>query len=139
MGRVRGAVALIVADTNVLARFLVADDADQADRAEAVLRGGPVRLLSTVLLELAWVLQSAYRVPRQQVATSLRRLAALPSVEVEDTDRVARALDWFEAGLNLADALHLAAAGEGDTVVTFDQELLRRAARLGVAVSVRAP
>jgi predicted nucleic-acid-binding protein len=130
---------LIVVDTNILARFVVDDDKAQADRAQAVLAAGPVRLLPTVLLELEWVLRSSYRLPRTRVLAILRGLTALPAVEIEDADRVAQALDWFEAGLDFADALHLAAAGEGETFVTFDQGLLRRAARLGVAVPVREP
>jgi predicted nucleic acid-binding protein len=60
-------------------------------------------------------------------------------VEVEAADRVALALDWCEAGLDFADALHLAAVVEGETFVTFDQSLIRHAARLGLPVPVRAP
>lgn len=130
---------MIVADTNILARFVVDDDREQADRAQAVLGAGPVRLLLTVLLELEWVLRSTYRLPRARVLAILRGVTALPKVEVEDADRVAKALDWFEAGLDFADALHLAAAGEGESFVTFDQSLIRRAARLGMAVPAREP
>jgi predicted nucleic-acid-binding protein len=130
---------VIVADTNVLVRLLVDDDAAQADRAEAMLRAGPVRLLLTVLLELAWVLHASYRLPRPRVLAILRGLVALPMVEVEDPDRVARALDWFEAGLDFTDALHLAAAAEDQAFVTFDQDLVRRAGRLDLPCPVGEP
>jgi predicted nucleic-acid-binding protein len=130
---------VIVADTNVLVRLLVDDDAAQADRAEAMLRAGPVRLLLTVLLELAWVLRASYRLPRPRVLAILRGLVALPMVEVEDPDRVARALDWFEAGLDFTDALHLAAAAEDQAFVTFDQDLVRRAGRLDLPCPVGEP
>jgi predicted nucleic-acid-binding protein len=130
---------LIVADTNILVRLVVDDDVAQADRAEAVLRSGPVRVLLTVLLELEWVLRSSYRLPRPKLLMILRGLTALPMVEVEDADRVARALDGFEAGLDFADALHLAAAGEGEIFITFDQHLIRDAGRLRFAVPVQEP
>ena len=60
-------------------------------------------------------------------------------VEVEDADRVARAVDGFEARLDFADALHLAAAGDGEIFVTFDQRLSRDAGRLGFAAPVQEP
>jgi predicted nucleic-acid-binding protein len=97
-------------------------------------------LLRTVLLETEWVLRSRYRLSRGQVLAALRGLTTLPKVEVEDADRVARALDWFEAGLDFADAMHLAATAEEETFVTFDRDLIRRAAgRGGLAVPVREP
>jgi predicted nucleic-acid-binding protein len=131
---------LIVADTNIVVRFLVdEDDARQRQVAEALVRSGGIRLLSTVLLETEWVLRSRYRFSPQQIAGGLRRLTALAEVEVEDADRVAQALEWFEAGLDFADALHLAATSQGESFVTFDQDLIRRTARLGVAVPVREP
>jgi predicted nucleic-acid-binding protein len=130
---------LIVLDTNVAVRFVVDDDREQADRVERLLLQGSVRLLRTVLLETEWVLRSRYRLSRGQVLAALRGLATLPRAEVEDADRVARALDWFEAGLDFADAMHLAAADDDGTFVTFDQGLIRRAARLSLAVPVREP
>lgn len=129
----------MVADTNILVRVVVDDDRDQADRAQALLNAGPVRLVRTVLLELEWVLRSTYRLPRQTILAILRGFTTLPAAEVEDADQVDQALDWFEAGLDFADAMHLAAAVEGETFLTFDRDLIRRAARLGIAVPVRAP
>lgn len=141
MGRIRAAVAVILVDTNVLVRLLVSeDDVRQRRAAEAVVRGGGVRLLHTVLLETEWVLRSRYRFGPRDVARGLRQLLGLQGVEVEDADRVAKALDWFEAGLDFADAMHLAAAAEEETFVTFDRDLIRRAAGLGgLAVPVREP
>lgn len=131
---------MILVDTNVVVRLLVdEDDARQRRAAEDVMRGGSVRLLQTVLMEIEWVLRSRYRFSPRQVAGGLRQLMALPGVEVENADRVATALDWFEAGFDFADAMHLAAAGNAETFVSFDQGLIRRAARLGLAVPVREP
>lgn len=132
---------MIVVDTNIVVRLLVgeADAARQRQEAEMLLGAGDVRLLLTVILETEWVLRSRYRFAGPQVAAALRRLVALPGVEVEDADRVARALDWFASGLDFADALHLAATGDGESFVTFDHDLIRRAGRLGVAVPVREP
>ena len=130
---------MIVVDTNILIRLLVDDDAGQANRAESVMRSGPVRLLRTVLLEVEWVLRSSYRFKPGDIASGLRKVLAYQGVEIEDGDRVMRALGWFEAGLDFADALHLAMADEGETFVTFDQGLIRGTARLGLPVPVQEP
>lgn len=80
------------------------------------------------------MLRSRYRFGFHAIAAALRRLIALPTVALEDAERVGRALDRFGAGLDFADAMHLAAANRGETFVTFDQALIRRAAGLGVPV-----
>jgi predicted nucleic acid-binding protein len=40
---------------------------------------------------------------------------------------VAKALNWFEQGLDFADALHLASAGNAKQFATFDRKLARQA------------
>jgi predicted nucleic acid-binding protein len=68
----------------------------------------------------------------------LRAFAGLPHVTVEDAGEVAQALDWMQAGIDFADALHLAKARGCDAFVSFDQDLARAANRLGT-VKVRTP
>ncbi len=130
---------MIAVDTNVVVRFLTADDAEQAARAEAVLRGGAVLLLKTVLLETEWVLRAGYQLEGRAIARGLRALLGLPGVTAEDAPAVARALDWYEAGLDFADALHLASSTGARGFATFDQALIRRARRRGIAPTAFAP
>lgn len=68
-------------------------------------------------------------------------LAGQENAELEDPLTVARALDWFEASLDFADALHLAASRYTAGFVSFDQRLIKRAARLKAvdSVKVRSP
>ena len=119
-----------VVDTNVVVRILVDDDRAQAERAAALLTEGEVLVLKTVLLESEWVLRSVYRLRRRRIASALRGLLGLPGVTVEDPSAVARALDWLDQGMDLADALHLASSPPGATFVTFDRALVRQAALL---------
>jgi len=128
---------MLAIDTNVLVRFLVADDADQHDRAVAAIRGG-AWIATTVLLEVEWVLRSYYRQPATRIIQAFRGLSALPSVTLEHPERVSDALDAAQQGLGFADALHRAAATDCDAFVTFDQDLIRAAARVG-GVSTRQP
>jgi predicted nucleic-acid-binding protein len=122
---------VIALDTNVVVRLLVRDDEAQTDRAAALVRGNDVLLTTSILLETEWVLRSKYRASREAILTGLRRLIALDRLTVDQPTTAARALDWFEAGLDLADALHLASSAAAAGFATFDQELAKRAARLG--------
>ena len=57
-------------------------------------------------------------------------MIALPAVECEDLNAVAKAIGWMRGGLDFADALHLASAQPAGTFATFDRELAQRAANL---------
>ena len=121
---------MIAVDTNVLVRFLVRDNAKQAARAAELIRGNEIWVSKTVLLETEWVLRSLYRFSPQSLAEALRALAGLERVFLEDETAVAKALEWFREGLDFADALHLASAGNASQFATFDRKLARQASRM---------
>src|ERR1051326_9134444 len=118
---------MIAVDTNIVVRFLVRDDRKQAARAAALTRSNEVWMSKTVLLETEWVLRSLYGFSTDSLAAALRGLAGLGTVFLEDELIVAKALDWFEEGLDFAGALHLARAGSAKRFATFDRKLARRA------------
>jgi predicted nucleic-acid-binding protein len=118
-------------DTNVLARIITNDDRVQAARAAAFLkRQDRVFIAKTVLLELEWVLRKAYRYSPQQVLTAFQQLLKTDNVELEEEATVARALSWYQQGLDFADSLHLASAGPDQRFVTFDVAFHRTARKL---------
>ena len=124
-------------DTNVIIRYLTGDDPAQAAKARAIIGRQPVFVPRTVLLEVEWVLRSAYGLPLAQIIAALRALAGLPGVSVEDAASVAKALDWAEAGMDFADALHLAAVESCAGFFTFDQQFARSGRRLsGTSITV---
>ncbi|MCE2969429.1 MAG: type II toxin-antitoxin system VapC family toxin [Burkholderiales bacterium] len=116
---------MIAVDTNVVVRLLVADDAAQARRATALFERGPVFIPVTVLLETEWVLRGAYALERTQINRLLHLLLGLPGVEMAEPEAVMRALERHAEGLDFADALHLALAGDAESFATFDRRLLR--------------
>ncbi len=127
-------------DTNVIVRYLVADDPGQYEIAANVIEGGPVFVPLTVLLETEWVLRDVYEIANQDVVRQLLAFSQLPGVTLEGGDRAQRALAWARSGMDFADALHLAGAGECERFATFDRDLAKAARRLGVAVNeLRAP
>ena len=121
-------------DTNVIARYLTGDDPEQYRRATAVIEGSDVFVPTTVLLEAFWLLNKLYRLKKADALDRLTAFAGLPTVTLEAPDLAASALDWAKAGLDFADALHLAAAQDCEAFVSFDRDLLGQAAKLGLAV-----
>lgn len=114
-------------DTNVVVRYLTGDDPEQAARAKEVFATGRTFVTTTVLLEGDWVLRSAYGFARAEVAVAIRALAGLADVTVENPVLLAEALDRVERGMDFADALHLGAAAQCESVLTFDRRFIRTA------------
>lgn len=122
---------MIGIDTNVLVRYLTLDDADQVERVDrlvqsALERDDPLHIDGIVLCETAWVLRTAYDMPRAKVAEALQRILDTRQFSVENRDSVRRALDAFVEGRgDFADYL----IGERNRragcriTVTFDQTL----------------
>jgi len=121
---------MLAVDTNVVVRYLVNDDRAQGSRVRRLLEREDVLVPVTVLLETEWVLRGVYGFAPTAVIHALRNFAGLPRVTIESGAVVAAALDWAEAGLDFADALHLAAAQPLAGFVTFDRALIRAARRL---------
>jgi len=124
-------------DTNVLVRVLTRDDPAQAAVAAAEMRDGPIFVSATVLLQTEWVLRHAYRFNRELVGGALRGVVNLAGATIDDEAAVRKALRWHAAGMDLADALHVARAEHAEEFVTFDRRFAVGAARLDVEPAVR--
>lgn len=129
----------VAVDTNVLVRLLVADDPEQAEAARELFERERIFVPLTVLLETFRVLRAVYRTPVTQAAEALERLSFLPNVDIEHPGRLAFAISACRAGLDFADALHLAACPEEAPFATFDRRILRRARRIADAPPVFEP
>lgn len=92
------------------------------------IAGDTVERSVSVLLECEWVPRSAYSLSRQAILDAFRRLLGYRPLEAEDRAGVLQALHWYEAGLDFADALHLASLESGVRLASFDEALSRRAA-----------
>lgn len=128
---------MIALDTNLLARFLLKDDAAQFRLARELLSRPDVYTAPpTVILELVWVLESC-DCTRADVLQGLRALLGLPNFKPKSFEALCRAIKWYEAGMDFGDALHLALS-EGDEVfVSFDKTLGKIAARHGASPPVQ--
>lgn len=132
---------MIAVDTNVLVRYLVGDDPEQAAAArgslERLTRERPGFLCREVVVEVVWVLERAYGFARPRIADVLVELTATDTLVVEAADDVARAAaDYRQGGVGFADLMILAAARRaGATPLhTFDRQLARLEGTLLVTV-----
>jgi predicted nucleic-acid-binding protein len=127
-------------DTNVLARYYLQDDARQGHLAASILAAGDIFVPKSVVLELEWVLRFVARQPGRKVLACLAHLLALPGVTIEDQEEVEHAVRACAAGLDFADALHLATSHSCTELLTFDDRgYARRASRLKLKPPVRVP
>jgi predicted nucleic-acid-binding protein len=117
----------ITADTNVLVRALMGDDAGQSRAARDALAGAAlVAVGMPALCELVWVLARGYRVAVADIARAIRVLVAAENVAV-DRPAVAAGLEMLEAGGDFADGV-IAYKGRvlgGETFVSFDRQAVR--------------
>jgi len=121
---------MIAVDTNVVVRLIMADDEAQLAAAKARLPEG-LFISHGVLMEVEWVLRSAYGYMPPEIARTLRAFGGLTTVEIEDAVIVAAALDLAERGMDFADALHLGKSTHCDGFVTFDRKLIQVAQTAG--------
>ena len=119
---------MIGLDTNVLARYYVAEESDPntAAQRQAALdlieSGESLFLPKTVALELEWVLRGYYKSPVADVVAVLEHLIALPNVELEDRQACLWATTALREGFDFADALHHASYRQCASVATFDDK-----------------
>ncbi len=119
-------------DTNVIVRYLVADDPGQAEAARSLLEqltpDNPGFICREVVIEAAWALERSYRFPRTRIAEALMDLTASDSIVVENADDVVAAAHRYRlGGAGFSDMMILAAAErvEAAPLYTFDRRLAR--------------
>lgn len=131
---------MIALDTNVIVRYLVNDDAQQAQAARALLAGltaeSPGFICREVVAELSWVLDKAYGFSRDGIATVLEELVATAELHVEAAEDVIRAADGYRSGgAEFSDRMIAAAANRSGNGVlyTFDKQAAKLAGAILLA------
>ncbi len=117
-------------DTNILIRFLIGDDEQQAKtvynifkKAESEKNELFVPLL--VVLELIWVLESVYGIPRTEILDSISELLLMPILKFEHQPVLQQFTLSAQANrYDLSDLLiaHSAKIQGCATVLTFDKK-----------------
>jgi predicted nucleic-acid-binding protein len=128
---------MIGLDTNVIVRFLTADDEAQFAAATELLDANDTFVPLTVTLEVEWVLRSRYKLGTKEVIAAYEGLLGLPRMTFEHRDRVATALGLAAAGFEFADALHASSSGHCSSFATFDVRFATTAERHGLRLVSR--
>jgi predicted nucleic-acid-binding protein len=119
---------MIGLDTNVLVRYIMQDDLKQSPLATRLIESrsvdsrGFVPLVSVV--ELFWVMSSAYELDRGQLIAAFEALLRTKELVVERAEIVWKALRIFQsANVDFADCLieRSAAAAGCERTMTFDR------------------
>ena len=118
-------------DTNILVRFLVRDDEQQAMKVYKIFKTAEaeknelfVPLL--VVLELIWVLASAYEVSRTEILDSIRDLLGMPILKFEHPSALQQFVFAAQGNTyDLSDLLiaHSAKVNGCETTLTFDKKV----------------
>ena len=111
-------------DANVILRYLLDDDSQMAETAQAAIQEGAFTIPS-VIAEVVYALDGVYRTERSKIASVLVRL--LDEVSIEDKDVVDYGLTLYgKTKLDFVDCLLIARNRVlGDEVLTFDKKMSR--------------
>ena len=121
---------MISLDTNALVRMLIEDDKDQFLAVQEVITlveksSKKILLLSEVLLETIWVLESIYQCTRQDISEFLQRLTTTPTFTFADPEVISHAVHQYKQGGDFADLIIVGKVKEkhAKKFFSFDRKL----------------
>jgi predicted nucleic-acid-binding protein len=124
----------IIADTNVLLRFVLGDDPEQYNLAlDAMEKSEAVAVTNHALCEMTWVLRTRYGVSRPAIAATIHELLETGNVLL-DSAAVNAGLTTLEAGADFADGV-IDYEGRwlgGETFVSFDKKAVAAITKQGM-------
>ena len=120
---------MIGLDTNVLVRYIMQDDVRQSPLADRLIESltveAPGFISLVTVIELVWVLSSAYDLTDTRIAEGLETLLRTREIRVDQAETVWKALRNFQGTrADFADCL-IAQTGRMagcQTTMTFDRE-----------------
>lgn len=121
---------MISLDTNILVRLAVNDDLPQAQKALGVLKNlesgsRKALVLTEMLVELAYVMETIYSCTRDEVADFMEDLLAAPVFFLPDEDVVRKVLPVYRIQGEFADHIIVARSrkNNAEQLFSFDKKL----------------
>ena len=118
---------MIGLDTNVIVRYIMQDDARQAQKAsnliESLTAQAPGFLSIVALIEMVWVLSCAFGLNRAEVSQVLEQLLQTKEIILDRADQVLKATRQYKStSADFADCLieRLGTGAGCERTVTFD-------------------
>jgi predicted nucleic-acid-binding protein len=124
---------MIGLDTNVLVRYFAQDEPAQSEKAAELIERrlseqDPGFISTVAMAETVWVLERAYHLPNEDIATAIERTLRADMLVVESEQEVFTAMIALKEGRgSFADALICALGAKAgcSVTVTFDRKALQ--------------
>ena len=121
---------MIALDTNAIIRVLIEDDKIQAITvqniiSDAELNGRRILILSEVVIETIWVLESVYQCDNKEISMMVENLLSAPTFFLPDSTVIRRALKQYKKDGDFADLLIVGQAKhhKARKLFSFDRKL----------------
>ena len=121
---------MIALDTNALVRMLIEDDKKQARAVEDLVlfaekSSYQLIILSEVLIESVWVLESIYNCTRNEISKFLETLITTPTFILPDSPVIFKAIQQYRKAGDFADLLIVdqAKKNRAKYLFSFDKKL----------------
>jgi len=122
---------MIAIDTNVLLRILVNDSPQQTTLVKTLFSSHQhIYISRTVLLETEWVLRATYKIQSTEIQEAFTKLANNNRFVLENKPQLTQALNYYQNGMDFADALHLVNLPIETTLYTFDKKFVKSANKM---------
>jgi predicted nucleic-acid-binding protein len=124
---------MIALDTNAVVRMVIEDDENQAKTVQEVVaiaekNSVQMIILSEVLIETVWVLESVYRCTREDISQFLEVLISTSTFTFPDSTVIRNAAAYYKKGGDFADLLIVFQARkcQAKKFFSFDKNLQKK-------------
>ena len=127
----------IIADTNLLVRFLTQDDENQFKKVvDIFIKSRKIIIPINVLCELVWVLSYSYKFKNDFIADRIQKLANNPKIVIQQSAvnfgiKMLEKNGDFSDGINAFSGMEMA-FGEPISFVSFDKKAIKILKELGI-------
>lgn len=120
---------MIALDTNAIVRVLTEDDEIQAKKVQDIINdaevnGRRILILSEVVIETVWVLESVYHCNSEEISMVIENLLAAPTFYLPDSTVIRKVIKQFKNGGDFADLLIVGQAKtfRAEKLFSFDRK-----------------
>lgn len=124
---------MIALDTNVLIRLITEDEPQQVKVVQDVMMMAEnhkikIIILSEVLIETVWVLESAYDCSRDEISMYLENILAIETLFFPDFSVIQKAVEQYKVKGDFADLVIIGQSknNNAEKLITFDKKLQKR-------------
>ena len=112
---------MIAVDSNVLLRYLLGDDEQQAEKADILINGGePVLITDVVLAEVTWTLAGRkYQLDKEDIVNTVEALFKEPNLRFEDDQVVWRALHAYRTAESVRAGQRMKETDFADALIAY--------------------